>query len=90
MYKSPSPYFRKPIRAVLFWANKDWTKLLYLEILILCFIALRDWHARRFLISPVDIKTQTKNPRKKNSPLNTRVGGIRLEGYRLYLTYNLT
>ena len=47
---------------------------------------LRDWHVRRFLISPVDIKTQTKNPRKRNSPLNTCVGGIRLEGCMLYLT----
>ena len=26
---------------------------------------LRDWHTRRFLISPVDIKAQTKNPKEK-------------------------
>ena len=65
--------------------NKDWAKLLCLEILFLCFIALRDWHAHRFLISPVDIEAQTKNPRKRNSPLNTCVGGIRLEGCMLYL-----
>ena len=39
-----------------------------------------------FLIFPIDIKTQTKNPRKRNSPLNTCVGGIRLEGCMLYLT----
>ena len=51
------------------------------------FMTLRDWHARRFLISPVDIKTQTKNPRKRNSPLNTCVGGIRLEGCMLYLIF---
>ena len=51
---------------------------------------LRDWHARRFLISPVDIKSQTKNPRKRNSPLNTCVGGIRLEGCMLYLICKLT
>ena len=58
-----------------------------MKILFLCFTVLRDWHARRFLISPVDIEAQTKNPRKKNSPLNTSVGGIRLEGCMLYLTY---
>ena len=75
-----------PIRVTPFWANKDWAKLLYLEIPFLCFTTLRDWHARRFLISPIDIKTQTKNPRKRNSPLNTCVGGIRLEGFMLYLT----
>ena len=40
---------------------------------------LRDWHVRQFLISPVDIKAQTKNPRKRNSLLNTCVGGIRLD-----------
>ena len=67
------------------WANKDWAKLLYLEILFLCFIALRDWYAHRFLISPVDIKAQTKNPRKRDSPLNMCVRGIRLEGYMLYI-----
>ena len=55
-------------------------------MLLLCFIALRDWHTHRFLISLVDIKTQTKNPRKRNSPLNMCVGGIRLEGCMLYLT----
>ena len=55
-------------------------------MLFLCFIALRDWHARQFLISPIDIKAQTKNPRKRNSPLNPCVGGIRLEGCVLYLT----
>ena len=62
-----------------FWANKDWAKLLYLEILFLCFTALRDWHVRRFLIFPVDIKAQTKNPKKRNSPLNTRAEDIRVE-----------
>ena len=85
IYKSPSPYFRSPFGLHSSWANKDWTKPLYLEILFLCFTALRDWHARRFLISPVDIEAQTKNPRKRNSPLNTCVGEIRLEGCMLYL-----
>ena len=55
-------------------------------MLFLCFTALRDWHVRRYSISPVDIEAQTKNPRKRNSPLNTCVGGIRLEGCMLYLT----
>ena len=86
IYKSPSPYFKKPIWATLLWANKDWAKLLYLEILFLCFIALRDWHARQLLISPIDIETQAKNPRKRNSLLNTCVEGIRLEGCMLYFT----
>ena len=49
-----------------------------------CFYALRDWHARRYSISPIDIEAQTKNPKKRNSPLNTCVGGIRLEGCMLY------
>ena len=47
---------------------------------------LRDWHVHQFLISPINIKAQTKNLRKRNSPLNTCVGGIRLEGCMLYLT----
>ena len=55
-------------------------------MLLLCFIALRDWYTRRFLIFPVDIKTQTKILRKKNSLLNTCVRGIRLEGCMLYFT----
>ena len=90
IYKSPSPYFRSPFGLYSFGPIKIGLNLLYLEMLLLCFITLRDWHARRFLISPVDIKAQTKNPRKRNSPLNTCVGGIRLEGCMLYLTCKLT
>ena len=89
IYKSPSSYFRSSFGLHSSWANKDWTKPLYLEILFFTAF-LRDWHVRQFLISPVDIKAQTKNPRKRNSPLNTCVGGIRLEGCMLYLTYKLT
>ena len=53
------------------------------------------WHACRFLIFPVDIKAKTKNSKKKNLPLNSCMGGIRLEGCILlldlatcYLLYN--
>ena len=86
IYKSPSPYFRSPFGLYSSWANKDWAKSLHLEILFPCFTALRDWHVRRYSISPVDIEAHTKNPTKRNSPLNTCVGGIRLEGCMLYLT----
>ena len=87
IYKSS--YFRSSFGLHSSWANKDWANLLYLEILFLCFTALRDWHVRRYSISPVDIEAQTKNPRKRNSPLNSCVGGIRLEGCILYLTWYL-
>ena len=81
IYKSPSPYFKSPFGLHSFGPIK----------IGLSFYTWhpprsnKDWHARRFLISPVNIKTQTKNSRKRNSPLNTCVGGIRLEGCMLYL-----
>ena len=38
-------------------------------------------HVRRFCYPPMMIKTQTENPRTRDSLMNTCVGGIRLEGY---------
>ena len=53
-----------------------------LPAIILPTIAL----APAIVASPIDIEAQTKNPRKRNSPLNTCVGGLRLEGCMLYPT----
>ena len=90
IYKSQCPYFRSPFGlhsfgpikiGLSFYTWKYWFYVLLLwEIGMLI----------GFLIFSVDIKTQTKNPRKRNSPLNTCVGGIRLEGCMLYLTCKLT
>ena len=84
IYKGLSPYFRSPFGLYHFGLIKIGLSFYTWKYCFYAFIALRDWHVRRYLISLVDIKAQTKNPRKRNLPLNTCVGGLRLEGYMLY------
>ena len=48
------------------------------DLLLVCFVSRVFLHTSVSL-SPVDKRNQTNNPRKRNSPLNTRVEEIRVE-----------
>ena len=51
----------------------------YYKTLLLVCLVMRVYCIRRLYYSLLIIKVHTNNPRKRNSPLNARAGGIRVE-----------
>ena len=56
----------------------EWTLALF-KGFTTCLIRLESFLHTSVSLSPVDKRNQANNPRKRNSPLNTRAGGIRVE-----------